>query len=100
VLDQIPLKFCHDINFAFLFFVENQKRSRKGAEIYPSGETLLHAALHTVISVGPFAEFFVIGFLLFGLTDQFLNLHLSLSLSLSPFGRYISHPFLYLLYVN
>jgi hypothetical protein len=69
---------------------------RKGAEKYPSGEILLHATLHTVTSVGPFAESFVIGLLLFDLTDQFLTLSLSLSLS----DLYVLHRFLYFLYVN
>jgi hypothetical protein len=29
VLHQMPLRFCHDINFALLFFVKKQNRSRK-----------------------------------------------------------------------
>jgi hypothetical protein len=96
VLLQIPLKFCHDINFALLFFFS--LRSRTGAEKYLPGETLLHATLHTATSVGPLAESFVIGLLLFGSTDQFLTFSLSLSLSVWPI--YVSHRSLCLLYVN
>jgi hypothetical protein len=89
VLHQLPLKFCHDINFVLLFFVEKQKGRRK--------VTVLRDIITFKIKYSHFCRI-----LSLALCNRIISLRLdrSVPISLSLSDRYISHRCLHLMYEN